>query len=871
MRRLREWCLRLWGSFRPGGADEELRFHLEMAEQDALRRGATAREARLQSGGLAQAAEAVHDQRTLAWLTDFLRDSRHGLRLLAKSPLFAAAAIASLALGIGANTAIFSLIDAVMLRMLPVHEPARLVEFVKLHPPYGRSSFSYPLYRQFREELHSFDGTLARASMGRREVSFADRSEIVNAEVVSGNYYSLLGISAFAGRTFGGENPGPVAVISYAYWKRRFGMDPNAIGRTFRLNRTVFTIAGVTPPEFFGVTVGEAPDITFPLACDGEVRGSESWFPYESRGWLSVMGRLRSGQSIAGARAEVDALFSGVVRAQAEHFTKELFRKQTLAQRMLLEPAGNGFDALRLRFSEPLRILMGIVALVLLIACANLANLLLGRSAARRREIAVRLAIGAGRGRVIRQLLAEGIILAAAGGVLGVLLAWWSANALVTVMSNGGDRIAVHIVPDLRVLAFAAAVSTAACLLFSLAPAVQATRQGIQPALAEARGARWILGRGLIAAQVAISVVLLIAAGLFGRTLLRLYSLETGFDRGNVLLFDVDATHAALRGPELRTRLLQDLRSLPGVQSASFAMAPIGGSGWDGSVRVEGYTHAPNEDDRVHFNAASAGFFKTMRTPIVLGREFDERDTENSPKVAVINESLARRYFADRSPLGKWINIAGDAARREVVGVARDVQSRTSRDAVPPTLFLAAAQRGTPPYGSYVVRGARSGAMVVAALERIDPKLRIGNARTLEEHLSRGILQERMMGTLSGFFGALSLLLVLVGIYGVMVFQVARRQKEIGIRMALGARPAQVSGMVLAETALPVGTGIIAGIVGALLLTRFAEKLLFGVKPTDPVTFTGASALLFLLALAAAYVPSRMAARLNPVEALRVE
>jgi predicted permease len=516
---------------------------------------------------------------------------------------------------------------------------------------------------------------------------------------------------------------------------------------------------------------------------------------------------------------------------------------------------------------------MGIVALVLLIACANLANLLLGRSAARRREIAVRLAMGAGRGRVVRQMLAEGMLLAVAGGALGVVLACWSANVLVTVMSNGGERIALNIRPDLRVLGFAAAVSVTACLLFSLAPAIQAARHGIQPALAEACGsARWRFGRGLVAAQVAISMMLLIGAGLFGRTLVRLFALDTGFDRADVLLFSVNDSHAALHGPALRARIVEDLRRLPGVASASIAVSPIGGTGWDGSVSVEGYTFAPNEDDRAHFNSVATDYFKTMRTPIVSGRDFDERDTGSSPRAVIVNETFVRRYFAGRQPLGKWVNIAGELRQEMViVGVAKDMQSPSLRDGVPPAMYMAMTQVGSPGGSVYLARGTVTGAMLDTVLRRIDPNLHAEDVRSLEEHLSRTILKERMMGTLSGFFGSLSLLLVSVGIYGVMAFQMARRQKEIGIRLALGARPAQITWMVLADTALPVGIGVAAGIAGALVLTRLLEKMLFGVKPTDPVTFAGAFGLLVALALIAAYLPGRVAARLSPIETLRCE
>ena len=869
---LREWFHRLLGTLkrRDSETDEELRFHLAMAEEEALRRGQSVREARLRAGGVAQAAEAIRDQSVVGWLADFLRDSRHGIRLLTKSPLFTAAAIVSLALGIGANTAIFSLMDAVILRMMPVHEPERLVQF-------GRD-LSYPLFRQFGKELHCFTDMFAQSSlMGRRDVIFNEEPETVSTEIVSSNYYSVLGISALAGRTFDSEidqSPEPVAIISYAFWQRRFALDPTAIGRTFRWNGRVFTIVGVTPPEFHGVVPGTYPDITLPLSMAGEILDGPAWLTSDSRNWLEVMGRLRAGYTIERAQAEVTAIYSRVTQAEAEHYRGNEFRRQRiLAQRMPLEASGNGFDFLRFRFAEPLRLLMGIVALILLIACANLANLLLGRATTRRREIAVRLALGAGRGRVLRQMLAEGMLLATAAGVLGVFLAWWSANALVVMMSNGGERIALNLRPDLRILAFAASISAAACLLFSLAPAIQATRQGIQPALAEARsGARWRWGRGLIAAQVAISVLLVIGAGLFGRTLLRLYSIETGFHREDVILISVKIDRAGLQGHALRGRILESLRSMPGVASASFEMSPLSYKGWEASALVQGYTYGPNEDDQVHVSFIAEDYFRTLRTPVLLGREFSEHDTAMSQKVVVVNEAFARRYFQGQSPLGKWVSFKGETGgRMEIVGMAKDIRSRSLQGNIPATVYIDAMQASRPPTGAYLVRGAGITAIVDSALKRVDGKLRATDVRTLDENLSRSILRERMLGTLSGLFGALSLILVSVGVYGVMAFQVARRQKEIGIRMALGARPAQVSGMVLTETAVPVVAGVAIGVAGALGITRLAEKMLYGVAPTDPVTFAGASTLLILLALVAAYVPSRRASRLSPVDTLRCE
>jgi predicted permease len=714
-------------------------------------------------------------------------------------------------------------------------------------------------------------------STGRHDVVFDGEPEVVNAEVVSGNYYSVLGLSAFAGRTFDPEidrNPAPVAVISHAYWKRRFGSDPGAIGRSFQWNGRGFTIIGVTPPEFHGVVPGTLPDVTLPLSMAGEILDGPAWLTSDSRFWLEVMGRLRPGYTIERAQAEVATIYSRVTQAEAEHSRGNEFRRQRiLAQRMPLEASGNGFDFLRFRFAEPLRLLMGIVALILLIACANLANLLLGRATTRRREVAVRLAMGAGRGRILRQMLAEGMLLAAAGGVLGVLLAWWSANALVVMMSNGGERIALNLRPDLRILAFAVSISAAACLLFSLAPAIQATRRGIQPALAEARlGARWRWGRGLIAVQVAISVLLVIGAGLFGRTLLRLYSLETGFHREDVILISVKTDRASLQGHALRGSILESLRSMPGVASASFEMSPLSYKGWEASAIVEGHTNGPNETDQVHVSFVAEDYFRTLRTPVISGREFSERDSATSPKVIVVNEAFVHRYFQGQLPLGKWVSFQGETGgRMEIIGIAKDIRSRGLQGKIPATVYIDAAQASRPPTGVVIVRGAGIARLVDPALKRVDAKLLATDVRTLDENLSRSILRQRMLGTLSGLFGALSLILVSVGVYGVMAFQVARRQKEIGIRMALGARPVQVTGMVLAETAVPVGAGVGIGILGAFALTRVAEKMLYGVTPTDPVTFAGASVILILLALFAAYVPSRRAARLSPVETLRCE
>ncbi len=864
--------------------DAEMRDHLERQVADLVARGMEPAEARRQAallfGGAEQIKEECRDARGVRWLEDFVADCRYGLRVLRKSPVFTAAAVLSLALGIGANTAIFSLMDRVMLRMMPVREPDRLVEFQRIMPVYGRGAISGPLFGQI-QKLSSFDGALAQSWQGRRDIRFGDQDEKAAVELVSGAYYRVLGVSAAIGRTFDETTERePVAVISHAYWKRKFAMDPGAIGKSFRLNDTVFTIVGVTPPEFFGTIVGQTPDISVPLGMEAEARGAQPVMQKSHYNWLSVMARLKAGTTLEQARAETGGFYGNLMKADAERQKDEVQKKNTLAMRLRVEPAGNGFDDLRRKFSEPLQVLMGIVGLVLLMACANIANLLLSKAAARRREIAVRLAIGAGRGRIVRQMLTEGLLLALMGGALGVVLAYWSANALVTMMSNGGPRMALDISADGRVLGFALAVSLAACLLFSLAPAWQSTRQGQQPALAEVRGSRWRLGKGLMVAQIAISLVLLIGAGLFGRTLFNMYSLDAGFDRHNVLLFSANFKKAGYKDDRLRVaqeRVIAELKSLPGVTAASMAlMPPVSGGGWDGDVDVEGYTYGRGEDKTSHLNAAGPGYFKLMGTPVLMGREFDERDGQGVPRVAVVNEEFARYYFKGKPAVGKWLSLGGPE-RAEIVGVVKNIKYRDLRQEFPRTVFFSAMQDvgSRPDWYSFVFRTSLPADEMFraadAAVQRVDAALRIVEPKTLEQHVERTILRERMLAALAGIFGALALILASVGIYGVMAFQVARRQKEVGIRMALGAKPAAVVRMVLGQTGRLLVVGCVIGLAGAFAVTRLFEKMLFGVEAADSATFAAAVLALGVVAMAASWVPGRRAARVNPVETLRWE
>ena len=661
-----------------------------------------------------------------------------------------------------------------------------------------------------------------------------------------------------------------MALISYAYWQRRFAGDPKAIGKTFRLHGTVFTIIGVTPKNFFGPIVGKAPEVTFPVKMDGKVRGDESAIEKRHYNWLFVMARLKPGVSREQAQGEVSGLFRRGLELEASKVELRN-RKEILDQRIELRSAGNGFADFDLseRYAEPLVALMGVVALVLLIACSNLANLLLARATARRREISVRLAIGAGPGRIIRQLMAESLLLALLGGASGVALALWLSNSLIGMMSAGGPRIEIAIRPDLHVLGFTAAVSAITCLLFGLLPAWQASRVQVNPALKEGlQGGRASVRKGLMVAQVALSLLLVIGAGLFTRTLVNLYSLDSGFDRRGVRMFDVDLSRSGYKGAQAKAaqaRIVERLQAMPGVESASFALLqPLSGGGWNGSVRIEGYAPKPEERPDAHFNAISPQHFRTLRAPMLLGRELTAGDSATAPKVVIVNEAFVRRYFAGEPPLGKHVNQA------EVVGVVKDMKYRTMRQEIPPTAYWPLAQIKEQPDVTYFVRGARA-TPVAAAVREIDRTLRIGEVRTLEEHVDNTLVRERLLALLAGFFGAVALIASCLGIYGVTAFQVARRTSEIGIRIALGGRGPHVVWTVLKEVLglLLLGVGI--GIPAALLLTPLAENLLFGLKPADPMTYMMAATLIGAVAAAAGAIPAMRATRVDPMTALRYE
>ena len=697
--------------------------------------------------------------------------------------------------------------------------------------------------------------------------------------MVSGAYYTILGVEPAAGRLLTPADDdlapaSPAAVISDSYWQRRFGRSPSAIGTAVMIRDRVFTIVGVTPPSFQSARVGYAPDIALPLLA----MMTENQRTEVTNNWLSVLARLKSGTAVEQADAEVQVLWKAFLESQAAQ-AREKDRAGILRQRAAAFPSAGGFNSFRYDFSQQLLILMGIVGLVLMLACVNLSGLLLARAAARRREISIRLAIGAGRGRLVRQLLTESLVLAAIGGGLGLVFADWFAARLVTLFASGRG-FTLSVAPDWRVLTFTAAAVLMACVLTGLAPALQAVRVELNPALKEARaqGHRW-LGRSLVIAQLAISMILIVGATLFLRTLFNLYSVERGFETDGVLVLNVRGTRAypAETGHAVQEAILNRLRSLPGVQSASATQVlPLGGGLWTRNVRVEGYAFRPDESDSVGFNVIAPAYFATLGTPLTSGREFDERDSATSPKVAIVNESFARYFFGEKPALGRRVTSLD--VTYEIVGVVRDAKYQNLRTPIIKTMYIPWMQRegDQPVRYSYLARASMGDPMALApTIERlvrqVDPALRVRTTLTYSTLVDRSIVPERILAMLGGFFGGLGLIIAAIGLFGVLAFQVARRTNELAVRMALGASRQAVLGLVLRDVVVIVLAGVSIGTVVALMLTGLARRMLFGLTPTDASTFVIAAAILGFTAALAGLLPAQRASRVDPLVALRHE
>jgi predicted permease len=858
--------------------DAELRDHFERMVQEFVAEGADAaearRRARLEFGGMEQIKEECRDVRG-RWLEDLGKDLLYSLRTLRRSPAFAAAAVGSLALGIGANTAIFSLINAVMLRSLPVKDPARLAQIARITPEGTATVVSYPIFTHMRDRLQTVENASVEQS-ANPAITIDGAEEVVDAEYVSGSYYALLGVRAAIGRlleladdTIAPESP--PAVIGYGYWQRRFGMDAGVIGKRFSLNGRVFTIVGVTQRGFHGSKAGRDPDIAIPLT----MMLSEEQRHERSNNMLIMLARLKPGVMRAQADAELQVLWRPFLERYAEGLP-EKERARVLAQRAAVVDGSRGFSMLRASYSQALMVLMGIVGLILLLSCANVSGLLLARAAGRQREIAIRLAIGAGRGRMARQFLAESLVLAAAGGCAGTLLARWFDQVVVTMMANGGT-LTLSTAPDWRVLAFTAGISAITCLLSGLAPGLLALRADLNPAMKEGRsGGRQRAGKGLVVAQLAISMVLLVGATLFVGSLAMLYRVDRGVRTEGVLTLWLRSgeRYSEARGRAAMAAVVHQLAAVPGVISASAAKGlPISGSLWTRTIHVEGDTR-PDGDSC--FNVIAPAYFKTLGTPFISGREFDERDTTTSPKVTVVNESFARHYFGGRSPIGNRVTSLG--VTYEIVGVVRDAKYQSLRESVMSTMYIPWTQREGEQPASYIFMARVAGGdpmRLAPGMDQLvrtaDPGLRVRSARTYESVIDATLVTERIMATLGGFFGVLAVVVASLGMFGAVAFQVSRRVNEFGIRIAVGAGRRDIVGLVMRDVVTMFAVGSAAGALGALALTGLARKMLFGVGPTDIGVFAVAAAILGAAALAAGWIPAWRASRADPLSALRHE
>ncbi|HXE36046.1 MAG TPA: ABC transporter permease [Verrucomicrobiae bacterium] len=902
--------------------DEELGEYLRMSADEKMKQGISRKEAlravRLERGSLEASKEIVRSGGWEFFVETCWHDLRFAARMLRKSPGFTCVAVLTLALGIGANSAIFSLIDAALLRSLPVRDPQRLVVFqwtahkspyLKGHYSYmscpakdeGASGehgcwFSYPMFQQFHSTQEAFStvaalcGNVGLNLRGNGPVTF------VQGEMVSGDFFDTLGVGAAVGRTLvpSDDTPdaSPVAVLSYGYWQSAFGGDPAAVGKTVWLNNVPVTIMGVAAKGFPSLDPGRVISLWIPLSVSpqigldlfGNVSGDHpSLKAGDDIWWVYVVARLKEGMSIEQAQAAANALFHNDVLDKS----KEFFKTED-APRLVLMPAPQAISGLREQFSTPLTILMTAVGMVLLVACANVAGLMLARSATRQRELAVRLALGAGRTRIACQLLTESLLLSLAGGASGILFAYWSVQSLVAFMSRGGvwpSHLTVHL--DARVLVFTLAASILTGILFGLAPAFRGTRLDLTPALKDSTSAlatgesrrRWLnLGSGLVIAQVALAILALSGAGLLVRTLENLKSVNPGFDTRNILLFRMEPAlngYTGERSKNLYSEMLARIEAIPGVLSASYSFDDLlSGNAWTTSFGIEGQARSTT----LSTLGLQAGpkYFETMGIPLMTGRLFTSQDyslpQDSQWQPAVINEAFARSFFKDQNPLGRHIaGVGHQGTSHEIVGIVGDTKFLNVRSEMAPTLFVPA--RGGE--AVFEVRTAANPRTIIPAVRNIvsqlDSSLPLFSVRTETEQIDRSFFQERLIARASSFFGALSLLLACIGLYGLLSYEVSRKTREIGIRMALGARSSDVLRLIIRQGVELSAVGAALGILGALGSTRYLASLLYGVRPYDPVTFGAVALLLALVALAACYIPARRAMCVDPMVALRHE
>ncbi len=906
--RARAFLLRLRSQFRQRALDrqleEELRFHLAMEAEANRKRGMSSDDAwsaaRRTFGGPEQIKEIYREQRGLPMLEAALKDLRYAIRTIRENPGFTAVVVLSLALGIGANTAIFTLINAVMVRQLPVQSPGELVSVgdpsrptALVHGGPMQNVFSYPLYLRLRDSNHVFTGLLASGPTGHLEVAVGSgAAEEAHGRLVSSNYFQVLGASAMVGRTFSSADnhaPGarPVVVISNHYWINHLGRDPNVTGTTLRINGSTFTVIGVAPPQFSGEVVGSPADIWIPLSMQAQVNPGDLRLDTRDTNWLLCIGRLKPGVSIERARAEITTLVgNALIDYEGAAGSPDKLR-EIRSENVNVESGSRGFSWIRKYDSSLLFTLMAMVGLVLLIACANAANLLLARGASRQREISLRMALGADRARVIRQLFTESAVLASAAGITGVLLASWGSRVLSQLASaaSGPNPVPfdVDVHPNLAVLGFNAIISVLTALLFGLLPALRSTRVDITPALKQnARSAsqgRWHLGRVLVVAQLALSTVIVTGGGLFIRSMAHLNSVDVGYSRRNVLVMAADLAAsgypASQRVPVAR-RLSEHLCSLPGVAGVTVSENGIFSrldSSTD-SLQVEGFIPARKNDSSSSFDQVGPHYFQTLGVPILAGREFDEQEKLGASTPVVLNQTMARFYFGNSDPLGKYLRNGGD--RYTVIGVVKDMKERSLKGRTERRFYGPLFQSDdTFKTLNVEVRTLGDAAPMIPAIRReiqsFDPGLQVARIDPVNILIDQDIGADRLIARLSGFFGILVLLLGATGLYGVISYTTGRRTNEIGVRMAIGADRGDVLRMVLKETMLLICAGLVIGLPAAMAASRLIASTLAGVGPNDPLTLVSVTILMLAVGLLAGFVPAARASRVDPLAALRQE
>jgi len=835
-------------------------------------------------------------------MSTILSDVRYALRILRRSPLFAAVAILSLALGIGANTAIFTLIDQIVLRKLPVKDPDSLVMLYQVGSHngsnLGRRMHSYPIYQDYQSKAAPLSEVLCRRLIAT-SLTVDNQTERVQAEMVSGNFFSMLGVGAAVGRVFNSEEDDrvyqghPVVVLSFGYWNTRFSKDPGVIGKKVLINNYPMTIVGVSAAGFAGLDPTQSPQIRVPILMKSAVAPEWSWVQMDDRRarWVQVFARLKPGYTVESAAAPLQGLFRQVreyeMTLPAASTWSPYSRKQFLKGSLKAEKAATGYSELRNSFSTALMVLMGMVGLVLLIACANVANLLIARALSRQKEVSVRMSLGASRGQLMRQLLVESMVLSLFGGIAGIIVAFGMTRGLLAFIPAEGNPLLISPSPDGRILFFTLIVTLLTGLVFGLVPAWRASRPDLWNTLkdtigsiAGTRGSSLLLRKGLIAVQVALSFLLLFGAGLFVRSLQNLETTRTGFEQmQNLVTFQISPAlngYDELRGVNFLRDLLEGIRATPGVKDAGFAaVALLHGNEWDNRTFVEGHRAQDGEDMQAFMNAVSPGYFKTMGIHIIEGRDFDARDVRKDSKFAIVNEHFAKHFFGEQSAVGRHLGqgrTPDSPLDIEIIGVASDTLYEGPREGVRRQVFIPGYGNGSVAF--YVRTTAESNAAYTAirnSVRRLDNSIPIYELKTLEKQLDETLLTDRLIALLSAGFGLLATVLAVIGLYGVMAFVVTRRTKELGIRLALGARRSSVTWLVMREVLTLLAIGLIIGVPSAIALGRFVSTQLYGIQSNDPGTAVTMVLLLSTIAAAAGLIPAQRASRIDLITAIRFE